>query len=609
MSRRNEPRGLNPDSGPGPPNSRKNATDNPAMPSSLNHSPRQSPLLLLVRINLLQAWRRVKSVREQSRLLSSLIGLFVVGYLVLSFWLFYRGMKFVETFPGLGTLLTERLLFLLFAFLFVLLLFSNLVISYTNLFRNRETSFLLALPVPAQTIFRWKFLESTLLASWAFLFLIAPLLAAYGLTHRVPWHFYPATLLFTALFVVLPAVAGSWFAVNLARYMDRRVFQVTLLATGALLLAGAAWWLKPEPITDDMLETRVLAVLDRLLMKTRFAQFPLLPSYWLSAGVLNWSEGALTTAGFFILVLLSHVLFFGFLAFTGMGQMFYDAASAVQSRGSVLGRWGWFRAWQDRQRKFSYKPGLLEVIVNLAPRLRPDIRALLVKDIRVFWRDTTQWGQTLVLFGLLGAYIINLRHFSHQLTNPFWVNLVSYLNLGACALNLATLTTRFVYPQFSLEGKRLWIVGLAPLGLVRVVKTKFALASGASLIVTLGLVFLSCRMLKMSPERTLYFSLTVTVMTFTLNALAVGLGVLYPNFKEDNPSKIVSGFGGTFCLVLSFLYIVVSVAVLAMGSPWTRGVQSSSLLTWGWMTFAIWSLLIGWLPLSLGLRKVKTFEI
>ena len=277
--RRNEPRGLNPDSGPGPPNSRKNATDNPAMPSSLNHSPRQSPLLLLVRINLLQAWRRVKSVREQSRLLSSLIGLFVVGYLVLSFWLFYRGMKFVETFPGLGTLLTERLLFLLFAFLFVLLLFSNLVISYTNLFRNRETSFLLALPVPAQTIFRWKFLESTLLASWAFLFLIAPLLAAYGLTHRVPWHFYPATLLFTALFVVLPAVAGSWFAVNLARYMDRRVFQVTLLATGALLLAGAAWWLKPEPITDDMLETRVLAVLDRLLMKTRFAQFPLLPSY------------------------------------------------------------------------------------------------------------------------------------------------------------------------------------------------------------------------------------------------------------------------------------------------------------------------------------------
>ena len=91
----------------------------------------------------------------------------------------------------------------------------------------------------------------------------------------------------------------------------------------------------------------------------------------------------------------------------------------------------------------------------------------------MFWRDTTQWAQSLMLFGLLAVYIFNLRHFSQQLTNPFWVHLVSFLNLGACALNLATLTTRFVYPQFSLEGRRLWIVGLAPLGLAGVVKTKF----------------------------------------------------------------------------------------------------------------------------------------
>src|SRR5205085_1560143 len=158
---------------------------------------------------------------------------------------------------------------------------------------------------------------------------------------------------------------------------------------------------------------------------------------------------------------------------------------------------------------------------------------LLVKDIRIFWRDTTQWGQTIVLFGLLGAYIINLRHFSQQLTNPFWINLVAYLNLGACSLNLATLTTRFVYPQFSLEGKRLWIVGMAPLGLVRVIKTKYILAVSTSLVLTLGLIWLSCRMLKMGSDRTLYFVLAISVMTFTLNGLAVGLGALYPNFRED----------------------------------------------------------------------------
>src|SRR5204863_5677087 len=134
---------------------------------------------------------------------------------------------------------------------------------------------------------------------------------------------------------------------------------------------------------------------------------------------------------------------------------------------------------------------------SLLPGVPVDVRALLVKDVRVFWRDTTQWGQTLVLFGLLAAYIINLRHFSQQLTNPFWVHLVSYLNLGACSLNLATLTTRFVYPQFSLEGKRLWIVGMAPLGMKAVVRTKFWQATLVSIIITVSLMALSCRMLKL----------------------------------------------------------------------------------------------------------------
>ena len=571
-----------------------------------------SPLRLLVRVNALQAWRRVMAFREQSRLLSALIGLFVIGYAVLAFWLFCQGLKFVANFPGLGTVLVERLMFLLFAFLFVLLLFSNLVISYANLFRNRETSFLLALPIPPQVVFRWKFMESALLASWAFLFLISPLLAAYGLTNHVPWHFYLATLALVALFVVLPAVAGAWLAVNVARFLDRRAFQVAAVGLAVLALVGMAFWFKTEPITDEMLETRVLTVLDRLLMKTRFAQFALLPSYWLSSGVLRWSEGALGGAGFFGLVLLSHSLFFGCLAFTRMGNLFYDAASAVQSRGSVFWQWPWFRALQACQRNFDRSPGMIERVVGLVPGVPGDIRALLVKDIRVFWRDTTQWGQSLVLFGLLAAYIINLRHFSQQLNYPFWVHLVSYLNLGACSLNLATVTTRFVYPQFSLEGKRLWIVGLAPLGLVRVVKTKYWLTSFGSLTVTLGLIWLSCHMLRLPADRTLYFVAAVSLMSFTLNGLAIGLGALYPNFKEENPSKIVSGFGGTFCLVLSFVYIFASVTLLAFGSPWswTRSVGAS--FGWpvaSWIGFILLSGTLGWVPLRLGLRKVAAFEL
>ena len=560
-----------------------------------------SPLWLLVRVNVLHSWRRLLAVREQSRLLTGVIGLFIAGYLFLSFELFYHGMKFIAKFPGLGAVLTERLLYALFAFLFALLLLSNLVISYTNLFRNRETIFLLSLPVPAQTIFRWKFIESTLLASWAFLFLIAPLLAAFGLVRGVPWHFYLVTPVLIAMFIVLPAVLGAAVAIAVGRFLDRRNFQIALVATGLVLLALVAFWWKATPVDDDLLDKRTLQALDQLLTKTRFTMFPFLPSYWLSSAVLQWAEGILRGAAFFALVLLSHTLFFGSIAFTRFGALFYDTASAVQSRGGGF-KPGWFLAIH----KSRNAAGLLEIVFSKFFWIDRDLRALAVKDLRMFWRVTTQWGQSVMLFGLLGIYIINLRNFTHQLTSPFWVNLVAYLNLTACSLNLATVTTRFVFPQFSLEGQRLWIVGMAPMGMARVVKTKYWLASALSLAVTLTLITLSCWLLKMTWDRVALFGAVVTVMTFTLNGVAVGLGVLYPNLKEANPNKIVSGFGGTLCLVLSSFYIFASIALLVFGTiglHWRVNWAAESVAA-----FLLLSFVIGWLPMKFGLQRLKSFE-
>ncbi|HVU26152.1 MAG TPA: hypothetical protein VHG71_00180 [Verrucomicrobiae bacterium] len=560
-----------------------------------------SPLWLLLRVNALHSWRRLLAVRDQSRLLTGIIGLFIVGYLALSFELFYHGMRFIAKFPGLGAVLTERLIYVLFAFLFGLLLLSNLVISYTNLFRNRETAFLLTLPVSTQTIFRWKFIESTLLASWAFLFLIAPLLAAFGLVRGVPWHFYLITIVLLALFIVLPSVIGAGLAIAIGRFLDRRSFQVTIVGLAAALLAFAAFWWKTQAADNDLLDRRTLEALDQLLARTRFTLFPFLPSYWLSASVLQWAEGILRGSAFFALVLLSNTLFFGSFAFTKFGEVFYDTASAVQSRAGRN-----FKLKLSTAETKQPSVGALEKIFQKLFWFPRDARALAVKDLRMFWRDTTQWGQSVLFFGLLGAYIINLRNFTHELTSPFWVNLVAFLNLFACSLNLATLTTRFVFPQFSLEGQRLWIVGMAPMGLTRVVKVKYWLASFVSLLATLSLITLSCWLLKMSWDRIAFFGAVVTVMTFTLNSLAVGLGVLYPNFKEANPSKIVSGFGGTLCLVLSSVYIIASLLLLVLGGG---GLHSHV----GWAAasiigFLLLSVIVGWLPMKWGLRQLKDFE-
>jgi len=298
---------------------------------------------------------------------------------------------------------------------------------------------------------------------------------------------------------------------------------------------------------------------------------------------------------------LSYTLFFGGIAFTRFGSLFYNTASAVQSRAS-----GGFKLSLTRTQINSRKPGILERLVAWVPFLAPDIRALAVKDIRMFWRDTTQWGQSVMFFGLLAAYIINLRNFTHQLASPFWIHAVAFLNLGACAFNLASVTTRFVFPQFSLEGQRLWIVGLAPIGLQRVVKTKYWLASLASLILTLGLVTLSCYLLRMPWDDVVFFGAVITVMTIALNGLAIGLGVLFPNLKETNPNKIVSGFGGTLCFVLSSIYIIAAITLLVIGGG---GFHSHT----NWVFpciggFVVLSLAIGWLPMKLAMRQLKNFE-
>ena len=195
-----------------------------------------------------------------------------------------------------------------------------------------------------------------------------------------------------------------------------------------------------------MLETRVLDVVDRLLARTQFSLFPFLPSYWVSSGITQWIEGAVIGALFFGLVLLSHTLFFGYIATTRSGSMFFSSLSAVNSRGRKASLWCITNTKKNGQ--LDFKPKLLDRLAKLFWWWsKSDSRALIVKDTLTFWRDTTQWGQSLVLLGLLVAYIMNLRYFSHRLTSDFWVDLTSYLNLGACALNLATLTTRFVFPQ------------------------------------------------------------------------------------------------------------------------------------------------------------------
>ena len=57
--------------------------------------------------------------------------------------------------------------------------------------------------------------------------------------------------------------------------------------------------------------------------------------------------------------------------------------------------------------------------------------------------------------------------------------------------------------------------------------------------------------------------------------IAVGLGAKMPNLREQSPSRIAAGFGGTLNLVLSTIYIVAVVLLTALPCHFYLGTQSS----------------------------------
>jgi ABC-2 type transport system permease protein len=398
--------------------------------------------------------------------------------------------------------------------------------------------------------------------------------------------------------------------------LHRRVFKWALFGVSAVGIAVAVTFLKPMQ-AEQLEHAQMVASLTQLLHHSSFTVQPMLPSYWVASSMIAWGEGWSGKGMFYFLVLLSNAMMATLVCLTVSRRLFYEGWSRNHTQGD-------FQLGVPLLDKPISLPrtALADRLINLWPRMHYATRALVIKDIRVFWRDTSQWSQFVIFFGLLGLYVLNLRSVANDWSNEYWASFVCFLNLGASSMTLATLTTRFVFPQFSLEGKRLWIVGMVPNGLKHVLLEKFWLSSICSGAITLGLMLASSYMLRIPGWLTLLFASTVIVMSFALCGIAVGIGALFPNFssgpsanRDDNPARIVSGFGGTFCFLLSLVYLVLVIGseVLPMyqsfaangfadrGQPWALVVS--------WIFVALLSLAATVIPMSLALKKVDNLEI
>ncbi len=558
-------------------------------------------------------WRMVATLVEQTfsraRLrLSLIVGLSSFLWVVL-FLLFLEGFQFLKkAVPGDLHDETVGIVFgMFFVTMTVMLTFSSGIILYSSLFKGREIGFLLTLPARVQRIFLHKFQEAILFSSWAFILLGSPMLIAYGLVAEAPSYYYALLLPFLVAFTYIPAGVGAVACLAIVRHMPSGRVLVLALLIGAVVVAILSiGWSVTADFNRNLLRPSWFR---EILNRFQFTEHRLLPSWWISSGLLEaarrqWSESLL-----FLALMVSNALFFRQLGVWTAGALFRPAYSALYGR--RIARRRTRVAWIDR------------IVIRLTSMLPAQMRWLIVKDLRVFRRDPVQWGQFLIFFGLLALYFLNIRRFSYEVYYKGWVNMVSFLNVSVVGLLLSTFTTRFIFPMISLEGRRFWMLGLLPLRRETMLWSKFVFAVGGSIIPCSSLILLSDVMLGVSPQILASHQLTCVILCFGLSGISVGLGAKMPSLREESPSRIAAGFGGTLNLVFSTLYIIVVVCLTAVPVHFYLGSgPSGGLLAYrpdlgSWLQFwlvagtaasIVLGVLSTALPLYIGFRAFRELE-
>jgi len=337
-----------------------------------------------------------------------------------------------------------------------------------------------------------------------------------------------------------------------------------------------------------------------IIKKVTFCQNPFLPSQWVSRGILAASRRDIYETGFNFLLILSNAMFFGLVAYLCARRKFIDGWSLCNSGGGA--------------RRRADATAFDRVLHRLLFFHSPKVRLLMIKDIKTFFRDPTQWSQVSIFVGLLAIYNLNLRNLSYDIAGAYWKNIVAFLNVSATALALSSFTGRFVFPMLSLEGQRFWILGLLPVERREIIRGKFFFSLVGSLIISEALIVLSDYMLRTGLLMMLLHMAMVAILCAGLSAIAVGLGAAFPNLREENPSKIVAGFGGTLCLIISLAFIAAVILTIALPChayvAW-RMISLSTFKKWIIIAFGC-AVAIGLVttivPMVVGIRRFERLE-
>lgn len=487
-------------------------------------------------------WRTQRRRMAQGASLSRTI---VLGFVAAAFWLvlfaiLYRMLVYFRN-SGVGDVLAVKLLSLvLLAFLSILLL-SNIITALSSFFLAKDLELLAAAPIDGLRVYTARLLETMIQASWMMVLVLIPVLSAYGVVYDGGLAFAGIALLALLAYLVLPAVTGAALTLVLVSvFPARRARDLLALVAlfGAAALIALVRLLRPEQLASP----EGFRDLVDFIQVLETPQSVWLPSDWAAQAML--APLGVLPRGFdlFPLVLLS-----------ATAAVFYVAGAALHAR---LYAEGFSRA----QEGGALKEGGVRVPVleRSFAALPVNARSLVSKDIRTFFRDTTQWSQLILLVVLVVIYIYNIRVlplFTGEEVGFFLTNVVSFLNLGLAGFVLAAIAARFIFPAVSLEGRTLWLLRSSPLDLRLLLWSKFWVGVVPLLVIALALTLGTNLILRVGPFMMALSLVTIALITFGIGALALGFGALFPKFDTDNAAEISAGFGGLIFMMAAVTYL------------------------------------------------------
>jgi ABC-2 type transport system permease protein len=459
-----------------------------------------------------------------------------------TFWLTWQLLDYEE----LGDYLVRLGLGWLFLTFLSFVAFSAVVSALSTFFLSEDLRLLIPAPVPKERLFHSRFARTVGQSAWMVVAFLLPVLIAIGLARCAPSGYYLVAVATVVPFVVIPTALGAVVTLGLVSVFPARRARDVLTLMG-LLFAIAIVMLLRFIRPERLLSVQSLPDVTAFFATLQSPVTPFLPSFWAGESLFAALRGGADPLH--LGALWTTALAFTVLARAAFGRHYFAA---------------WSKAQEARKARFT-RLALLEPLVRRLP-LEPARRALLVKDVKVFLRDTTQWSQLLLLVALALVYVYNFRvldldrlpYMSQVVKNAY-----AFVNLAMAAFVTSAVAVRFVFPAVSGEGSAFWIVRTAPVRMSSFLWSKLWTGLVPILLLAEALTVVSNHLLGTAPFLKLLGAGAIAFMALALVGLACGMGARHPRFGAENVTQVAGSYGGVAFMVLAVLYILATVALLA----------------------------------------------